>query len=54
MKEEDARQAYDLVFNSRQRGDYQELVVFSPAETEELVSQSEGFVKVMASCLDDG
>ena len=45
---------YDLVFNSRQRGDYQELVVFSPAETEELVSQSEGFVKVMASCLDDG
>lgn len=29
---------YDLIFNSRQRGDYQELVVFSSEETEELVS----------------
>ena len=42
---------YDLIFNSRQRGDYQELVVFSPEETEELISQAEGFVDVMASLL---
>jgi uncharacterized protein (UPF0332 family) len=42
---------YDLVFNSRQRGDYQELVAFSPEQAEELVSQAEGFVEVMAGIL---
>jgi len=42
---------YDLIFNSRQRGDYQELVVFSPEEAEELISQAEGFVDVMAEQL---
>ncbi len=39
---------YDLIFNSRQRGDYQELVAFSPEEAEELITQAEGFVEVMA------
>jgi hypothetical protein len=33
-----------VVFQSRQRGDYQELVEFSPEETEELISQSAVFV----------
>jgi len=42
---------YDLIFNSRQRGDYQELVAFSHEETEELISQAEGFVEVMADHL---
>ena len=42
---------YDLIFNSRQRGDYQELVAFSSEETEELISQAEGFVGVMAHLL---
>jgi len=44
-------QFYDLVFNSRQRGDYLELVAFSPEQAEELVSQAEGFVEVMAGIL---
>jgi len=35
---------YDLVFESRKRGDYQEMVSFSPEETEELISNSEHFV----------
>jgi len=38
---------YDLVFQFRQRGDYQELVEFSPEEAEELISQSEVFVDAM-------
>ena len=38
---------YDLVFNARQRGDYQELVEFSSEETEELLLQSEQFVSAM-------
>ena len=42
---------YDLIFNSRQRGDYQELVAFSPEEADELISQAEGFVEVMADHL---
>ena len=42
---------YDLIFNSRQRGDYQELVNFSPEETEELISQAEGFVNEMRHLL---
>ena len=42
---------YDLIFNSRQRGDYQELVVFLPEEAEELLSQAERFVEVMAEQL---
>jgi len=44
---------YDLVFSSRQRGDYLELVEFTSTETEELITQSEGFVSVMVACLDD-
>jgi uncharacterized protein (UPF0332 family) len=42
---------YDLIFNSRQRGDYQELVSFSPEETEELISRAEGFVDEMTHLL---
>lgn len=43
--------SYDLVFNSCQRGDYQELVTFSSEEAEELIAQAEGFVDVMAGLL---
>ena len=42
---------YDLIFKSRQRGDYQELVEFSSEEAEELISQAEGFVDVMKKLL---
>jgi uncharacterized protein (UPF0332 family) len=42
---------YDLVFQSRQRGDYQELVEFSSEEAEELVSQAQGFVEKMRGLL---
>jgi uncharacterized protein (UPF0332 family) len=42
---------YDLLFNARQRGDYQELVEFSTEETEELISQAEGFVEEMKRLL---
>jgi len=41
---------YDLVFQSRQRGDYQELVEFSFEEAEELIAQAEGFVDLMTLC----
>ena len=42
---------YDLVFQSRQRGDYQELVEFSFEEAEELIAQAEGFVDLMRKLL---
>lgn len=42
---------YDLVFESRKRGDYQEMVSFSPEETEELISKSERFVDLMKGIL---
>ena len=42
---------YDLVFKSRQRGDYQELVEFSSEEAEELISQAEEFVDEMRRLL---
>lgn len=38
---------YDLAFKSRQRGDYQELVVFLPEEARELIVQAEIFVANM-------
>lgn len=43
---------YDLVFENRQRGDYQELVEFEPKEVEEIVSQAEKFVTVMKELLE--
>jgi len=42
---------HDLVFQSRQRGDYQELVEFSFEEAEELIAQAEGFVDLMRKLL---
>ena len=42
---------YDLIFNSRQRGDYQELVNFSFEETDELITQADGFIVEMANLL---
>jgi len=42
---------YDLIFTSRQRGDYQELVTFTSEETEELIAQAEGFVNEMRNLL---
>jgi uncharacterized protein (UPF0332 family) len=44
---------YDLVFNARQRGDYQELVEFSSEETEELILQAEQFVSAMNMLLEN-
>jgi uncharacterized protein (UPF0332 family) len=44
---------YDLVFNARQRGDYQELVEFSTEEAEELILQSEQFVSIMNILLEN-
>jgi uncharacterized protein (UPF0332 family) len=46
-------QFYDLVFNARQRGDYQELVEFSSEETEELILRSEQFVSAMNMLLEN-
>lgn len=43
---------YDLIFNSRQRGDYQELVNFSSEETEELITLAEGFVSEMTNLME--
>ncbi len=43
---------YDLVFDSRQRGDYQELVVFEQDQAAELVDKSGGFVKEMKRLLE--
>ena len=42
---------YDLVFENRQRGDYQELVEFEAEEVEEIISQAEKFVEVMKDLL---
>lgn len=44
---------YDLVFNARQRGDYQELVEFSTEEAEELILQSERFVVMISKLLQN-
>jgi len=44
---------YALVFKSRQRGDYQELVEFSGAEADELISKSEELVKIFENILND-
>jgi uncharacterized protein (UPF0332 family) len=43
---------YDLVFENRQRGDYQELVEFEAEELEEIISQAEKFVAVMKALLE--
>ena len=43
---------YDLVFENRQRGDYGELVEFESEELEEIISQAEGFVKIMGNLLE--
>ena len=45
-------QFYDLIFKSRQRGDYQELVEFSSEEAEELISQAVGFLDIMRGLLN--
>jgi len=42
---------YNLVFQSRQRGDYQELVEFTEEETEEINSGAAAFVQVMRNLL---
>ncbi len=42
---------YDLIFENRQRGDYQELVEFEVEELQEIISQSEQFVEVMKELL---
>ena len=42
---------YDLVFESRQRGDYQELVEFRIEEVEEIINRSQGFIKEMGNIL---
>ena len=38
---------YDRVFENRQRGDYQELVVFHAAHANELCEEASGFVAQM-------
>jgi uncharacterized protein (UPF0332 family) len=43
---------YDLVFENRQRGDYQELVEFEAEELEEIISQAEKFVDVLENLLE--
>ncbi len=43
---------YNLVFQSRQRGDYQELVEFTDEETEEIISKAAEFVEVMRNLLE--
>ncbi len=42
---------YDLLFDSRQRGDYQELFEFSEAEVQDAISQAQVFINVMAGLL---
>lgn len=43
---------YDLVFESRQRGDYQELVEFKIEEVEEIINRSHVFIKEMENLLE--
>lgn len=43
---------YDRVFESRHRGDYQELVVFEAAHVKELCEQAIEFVTQMRRLLD--
>jgi len=43
---------YSRIFESRQRGDYIGLVEFSIEETEEAITDSEQFVKIMGSIID--
>ena len=43
---------YDVIFDSRQRGDYQELDEFSSEQADELMMQSEKFVNVLETLLE--
>ncbi len=42
---------YDLLFDSRQRGDYQELVEFSEQEVQDAISQSQEFISIISELL---
>jgi len=42
---------YDLLFDSRQRGDYQELVEFSEEQVRESIFQAQEFVNIMSELL---
>ncbi|MEZ4526472.1 MAG: HEPN domain-containing protein [Desulfobacterales bacterium] len=44
---------YDLLFDSRQRGDYQELVEFSEEQVQEAILQAQEFVNVMSKLLKE-
>lgn len=46
-------QFYDLLFDSRQRADYQELAKFTKEETEELITKATTFVDKMKELLID-
>jgi len=43
---------YDLLFDSRQRGDYQELVEFSDAEVQEAIFKAQEFIDIMTVLLE--
>jgi hypothetical protein len=46
-------QIFDLLFNSRQKGDYADLVVFHAEAVEDWLPQAQEFVKCVSSLLDE-
>ncbi len=44
---------YDIVFDSRQRGDYQPFVEFDTEQVERFVENSQGFVEQMKRLIDE-
>ncbi|MDM8515337.1 HEPN domain-containing protein [Desulfobacterales bacterium HSG16] len=44
---------YDIIFDSRQRGDYQPLVEFEPEQVERFIENSKGFVEQMRKLIEE-
>ena len=43
---------YDIIFDSRQRGDYQPLVEFEPEQVKQFIEKSRGFVEQIKRLLE--
>ena len=46
-------QFYDYAFESRQRGDYQEMVEFESEQVEEIIGLAAGFIREMETLLEE-
>lgn len=44
----------DIIFDSRQRGDYQPLVEFEPEQVEQFIENSKGFIEQMRKLINEG